>query len=313
MREKFNHLLVTGSHRSGTTWVGRTIALHQNVQYVHEPFNLHAPNREFDLKLDCWFEYAPASVREKVIKQAFEKKLYPGCIHNSLYLCKRQGLDRKKPIRLSFNLVRNMFYRQTVLIKDPIALLSAGWLHEMFNLKVICMIRNPLAFAGSLKKAGWFFDFNDLKRQKILMEKVLFPFKREVEEFSLRTVNIVDQACLLWNILHYVILSYKKKYSTWLFVKYEDIAKDPVAGFKCIFDYLALDLNVDVLSGIEKFTSTGNPVEAKSAAFQARDSKKSLDTWKSRLTVNEINRVKTATERIAVAFYGEGYLDRLTR
>ena len=36
--------------------------------------------------------------------------------------------------------------RPRLLFKDPIALLSAGWLHERFGAEVICMIRNPLAF-----------------------------------------------------------------------------------------------------------------------------------------------------------------------
>ena len=32
-------ILVTGSHRSGTTWVGKTIALSPSVTYIGEPFN----------------------------------------------------------------------------------------------------------------------------------------------------------------------------------------------------------------------------------------------------------------------------------
>src|SRR5262245_50878268 len=32
-------ILITGSHRSGTTWVGRMIASHPRVVYLSEPFN----------------------------------------------------------------------------------------------------------------------------------------------------------------------------------------------------------------------------------------------------------------------------------
>src|SRR5262249_49063494 len=34
-------ILVTGSHRSGSTWVGKMIASHPRVAYVEEPFNAH--------------------------------------------------------------------------------------------------------------------------------------------------------------------------------------------------------------------------------------------------------------------------------
>ena len=36
-------ILVTGAHRSGTTWVGKMLALAPGVAYVHEPFSPRAP------------------------------------------------------------------------------------------------------------------------------------------------------------------------------------------------------------------------------------------------------------------------------
>jgi len=33
-------ILVTGSHRSGTTWAGRSLVLAPNTAYIHEPFNI---------------------------------------------------------------------------------------------------------------------------------------------------------------------------------------------------------------------------------------------------------------------------------
>ena len=36
-------ILVTGAHRSGTTWVGKMLALAPGVAYVHEPFNPRTP------------------------------------------------------------------------------------------------------------------------------------------------------------------------------------------------------------------------------------------------------------------------------
>ena len=50
-------ILVTGSHRSGTTWVGKMISLNKNVGYIHEPFNIGLRPRDNKLKLNHWFTY----------------------------------------------------------------------------------------------------------------------------------------------------------------------------------------------------------------------------------------------------------------
>lgn len=34
-------ILITGAHRSGTTWLGKIVSLSNGVRYIHEPFNVH--------------------------------------------------------------------------------------------------------------------------------------------------------------------------------------------------------------------------------------------------------------------------------
>ena len=41
-------ILVTGAHRSGTTWVGKMLALAPGVAYLHEPFNPRFSAGRFD-------------------------------------------------------------------------------------------------------------------------------------------------------------------------------------------------------------------------------------------------------------------------
>ena len=36
---KAKPILVTGSHRCGSTWIGKVIATSPSVDYIHEPFN----------------------------------------------------------------------------------------------------------------------------------------------------------------------------------------------------------------------------------------------------------------------------------
>jgi len=83
------------------------------------------------------------------------------------------------------------------LIKDPIALFSAGWLYKRYNVQPIVMIRHPAAFCGSLKVANWPHPFSHFLEQPLLMETHLYPFKEEIERFAAEEMDIVDQAVLL--------------------------------------------------------------------------------------------------------------------
>lgn len=51
-------ILVTGSHRSGSTWVGRMISASPEVFYIHEPFNpyYYSPGI-YHIKFDHPFTY----------------------------------------------------------------------------------------------------------------------------------------------------------------------------------------------------------------------------------------------------------------
>ncbi len=217
------------------------------------------------------------------------------------------GMDIKTPLRFGKYLMSEFLLNPRILVKDPIAVMSAGWLHEKYHFKVICMIRNPFAFIGSLKVAGWDFNFENFRTQDELMEGKLSRFADEIESMCMEgnTYDFIDRAVLLWNILHFVILEYQKQYPNWLFVKHEYISARPDLGFQEIFNYLGLKLNSHLKKYIEKYTSQKNAVEAKSASYQPRNSKLLLQTWKNRLSSIETNRVKASTSEIASRFYEE--------
>jgi len=296
-------ILVTGSHRSGTTWVGRTISEHPRVRYEHEPFNVTYPNKAMGLKLDTWFTDAETSHQKNKIITCFNNRLQQRPIKYALSTCRSSGLDIKTPLRFSKHLLFEYLLSPRILVKDPIALMSAGWLHEKYNFKVICMIRNPLAFIASLKVAEWDFDFENLRKQDKLMTGRLEKFSKSICSMCMNenTYDFIDRAILLWNILHFVILEYQKQYPNWLFIKHEDISGNPNIGFQEIFNYLELDMSTKIHSYIEKYTSGKNPETTTS--YKPRDSKLSLEAWKERLSSDEISRIKKSTNEIASQFH----------
>src|SRR5436190_552737 len=121
-------ILVTGSHRSGTGWVGQVLAASPAaVGYVWEPFSiLHRP-----------------------------------------------GTCAAQPVLL---------------------------------------VRHPAAFAASVKRLHLRHPFGDFLAQPLMLRDWLGPFRAELEAFARAEQEIVDQAILLWNVIHHALAAYRARH-----------------------------------------------------------------------------------------------------
>lgn len=267
-------ILVSGSHRSGTTWMGNMLSLSEQVAYIHEPFNI-------GIKKDDNHPF----------KQTFE------------YITKRDSAERQAEIK-SFleNSIPEDFdfaWNKKVLLKDPIAVMSAEWIVEEFDANVVMMIRHPAAFIASLKIKNWRFDFNNYTRQPRLMEEVLYPFKDEIEAYAANPPTIIDQGILLWRIIYSRILDYQKKHPEWVFVRHEDVSMNPLAEIKKIYHKFGMFFSEETQEKIEEATS------AKVDSQFKRDSRKNIYAWLNRLSEQEIAKIKRGTWDVAQHFYTE--------
>ena len=259
------------------------------------------------LELGVWFSHYQSSDQKQEISAAFNNLFNATPLRYAANQCAvaRPGIDI--PLRFTKSFVDKLLLRPRILVKDPIALLSAEWLYKTYDLDVIVLIRNPISFVGSMKAAGWDFPVENLFKQKSLMTEWLNQFAALIESMINDPDNydINDRLALLWNALHVVILRYQNQYPKWLFIKYEDIAMNPVIGFSRIFDYLRLGLNRDILDYIKCYTSAENSTEPFSTAYRPRDPASCLHNWRERLSDHEVERVKIATSGVARVVYPE--------
>ena len=278
---------------------------HPKIEYLHEPFNVDHPNPRVGLKLNTWFAHYKSSDQKDEIRAAFDRLLKTDSLSYLLNLYRPLEWKIESILVFLKNMSLKTFLQPRILIKDPIALISAGWPHEKYDLTVICMVRSPFAFVGSLKKAGWDFDFSEIRKQKKLIQGSFSPFAEEIDRLSRNKGDFIDRACLLWNLMHFRIAEYKGKYPAWLFVKYEDIAMNPVQEFENIFQYLELEMNKDIRKYFAMYTSDKNLTESQDTSYNPRNSRDSLKTWMTRLTTEEQDRTENLTRDIASLFYEE--------
>ncbi len=302
-------ILVTGSMRAGTTWVGRMIAKSPQVGYIHEPFNpWHNRERQGMCRVPVphWFLYINdengALYQDPVARMlSFRYSLVGGVAGI------RSWGDVKRVLREYGAFRRHRATNARALVKDPFALFSAEWLARNFDMEVIVMIRHPAAIVSSIKRLGWGSPFRHLLRQPALMRDHLSPFRSRLEEYATEKQDIVDQTILIWNILYAVVTKYQQEHPDWLFIRHEDIASDPLTRFGELFARLELPFSPQVQAAVQKSSAPSNPVEipVDKAYTLQRDSRAVIKTWKDRLSAEEIEWVREGTRNVARAFYTE--------
>lgn len=302
------NILVTGSHRSGTTWTGTVIAKAANIRYVHEPFNIEIIRE--DSPLNYWFEHLNNSPEEHQTKvKDYICSFFKGTDKHRI-----DELGNIKSLKGMFRYTRyllTIFLSNRTVIKDPIAVMSAEWFYNNFNLDIVVLIRHPAAFVASLKIKGWEYDFNNYLNQKSLINSYLKNYEHLIVEYSTNKKDIIDQGILLWNTIHHVINYYQSKYSNeWCFVRHEDLSLNPIVEFEHIFDKIGLNFSLNVKKYINQ-TTKGNlePDHLKNSTDDItnvkRNSEQNIKSWKSRLSDDEIQRIKKGTEHVWEKFYTE--------
>ena len=298
-------ILLTGAHRSGTTWVGRMLAESPLVGYIYEPFNLNHPLGICAAKFDYWFPYISReneSIFYEHIKNTtrFSYDLVAGV---KTIRC-REDLWRIFKQYASFFKYRISNVRP--LIKDPIAVFSTEWLASTFDMDVIVLIRHPAAFTSSLKRLNWTHPFSHFLEQPLLMRDHLSSFEAEIREYVDKEHDIIDQATLLRRLIYHMVIKYQNNHNDWIFIRHEDLSRDPLRGFQNLFNNLNLEFSEHVSETIKEYTNSANPSEApEKGQSLKRDSKSNIWNWKSRLTVSEIERIRTQVEDISSVFYSD--------
>jgi len=297
--QKNRPILVTGSHRSGSTWVGQMIAAHPRVWYFSEPFN---PDRR-----DCPVRHMWHYVTEADARQ-FRDYLKRHCELSFPWW--RTSADEPatlfQRLRRCLSYVRRRRQGWRPLLKDPMALMAAEWLAGQYPLQVVVLIRHPAAFASSLKRLNWPVPPDVLLNQPRLMRDYLEPFREELEHTRRQPVDIIDHAILDWRIFHHVIRLYQQRHPDWLFCRHEDLSREPLAEYEKLFRFLGLDYLDSVRDVIRQHSGTHNSAEAGGKIHQLRrNSEANIWNWQTRLTPDEIARIRAGTRELCEHFYGD--------
>ena len=296
-------ILVTGAHRSGTTWVGKMLALAPGVAYVHEPFSPKTPKGLSPAGFDRYFTVVSDGNAARY-RSGLERTL---ALRYDLGAQLGSARSWRDVVRIPRDYRRLLDARRggrRPLMKDPIALLSAEWLAQAFGMDVVVLIRHPAAFAASIKRLGWKHSFATFYDDGRLPE-TLRPFEAEIREQAERPGDPVAQAALLWRLLYHAVDGYRERHPDWSFVRHEDASLDPLGTFERLYERLGLTLTAAARDEIARSTASDNPAELPTPHSVQLDSAASLGRWRDDLTAEEVETLRERTRDVWPRFYSE--------
>jgi hypothetical protein len=196
---------------------------------------------------------------------------------------------------------------QRPLIKDPFAVFSAPWFAEVLNCQVVITVRHPAAFASSLQRLEWPFDFNDFLQQPALMADWLEPYQAEMQAMLDTPGDVIGQSALLWRMVYRAVSQFKQTIPELNIIRHEDLSRDPEAGYRELYRTLGLTYKSQVEQTIQKSSSGANPKELSQTKAHATrlDSRANIQNWKKRLSAEQVARIRTLTADIASQYYSD--------
>ena len=161
--------------------------------------------------------------------------------------------------------------------------------------KILILDCDNTLWKGILGENG----FDNIEMSKSTKDGSIFS---EIQSIIL---SLHKQGILLWNMLHSVIAIYEKQHPNWVFIRFEDLAVNPIIGYSHLFNQLKLSFNKNIQNKINLLSSNENPIELPLGKRDTnkRNSIATMYNWKTRLTQEEIQLIKKGVNLISEKWY----------
>lgn len=300
-------VFVTGTPRSGTTFVGTMLSLPLEVDYINEPFN----PRSGMPGISRWYRYVRPSLDTEEMQRyhalartifSYDLKLrgiVPQSDPSFRKLAKRV-VGSRGPFYLRLAKL-NPFHKAAV-IKDPIGSLLTEYLHVHFGVKPVIVIRHPASFVASLKRVNFWPTPSRFNDQQHLIEDY---FSEEADFLTKEWPDPVSEAAAFWRAVHKVLLAQASKYPDWQIVLHEQLSQDPISTFEHLYEALELPWHESVQRKISRLTQNNRSAEAKKGVVHdfRRNSAEIFKMRRNSLSLGERKAIYEIVEDVALQVY----------
>lgn len=278
-------LVVSGSPRGGTTWLGEALASLSSHILLSEPLepSSHANILEtlgigYDHHIPPGTHVEPGSIDWTVYQ--YLAAVLSGQVQLTEYL---------GPKKLKNLPVQNLLHFQRYVVKFIRGNLLLHWLLTEFGLKGVLIIRHPCAVVASQMHFAW--------QDALRWRERFIPFFEQHEPSLLKVVRSIstneEVLALDWAVTNLFPLRQPRPHP-WLLVTYEELLEDSSA-WASMCNYLGVSVPSQV--SIAQSSSTTKLSSGKTVPEHT------VDKWRRHLTDKQIDLILGICAEVGVDFY----------
>ncbi|MFK7803655.1 MAG: sulfotransferase [Anaerolineae bacterium] len=274
-------IILAGSGRSGTTWLGNIISANPNIGILFEPFDHRRVPEIEPLKL---FTYARTGQEYPAIEQVVHDMLM-GQITN-------EWVDQQKR--------RTHLFVRKNLVKTIRANLMLGWITKKFNPKVVYAMRHPCAVIHSRIKLNWTTSLDHFLHQEELVEDYLSDHVGWIQD----STDLVEQQAIVWCIENLVPLHQIAKHN-WLLCTYEHMVRDPFNESTKVLKHLDISPTWFTRRALNRASMVSRPDSAINSGSDP------LADWQKKLSADDVSKILNVLERFEIDIYSDQLMPNL--
>jgi hypothetical protein len=305
-------LLVTGLPRSGTSWVGKMLEASGEVVYVNEPMNpQHPPGHSpgvLNARVRHRFQYISTDDDEQW-RRAFTDTLALRYRFRAELRQNHAPYDLARMVKYGRSFTAGRLRGRRAMLDDPFAVFATGWLTQEMGCQAVVLVRDPVSFVGSWRALNWSIHFHELLEQPALVRDHLGPYVDRMRAL-VGSPDWLARTCLLWEATYDVVDRAFRALPGVHLVGYEDLVREPMTGFRDLYDSFGLTWSPAAEERIREATTEKPGAEQGShrwslrgglsrTAFRPMGSATALSTYRNRLTPAEVERVRELTAEVA--------------
>ena len=309
---KKHSILVTGSPRSGTTFLGAMLALAPGVVEIEEPFNFETGI----VGMDHPFFYMPLNRKLSTEEERYVELIDTLIGGGAWYKQSPLRPETNNPLRqlarsllvsrqnLGYKLQTKNPFIDRYIIKDANACFMAEYMDYHFQTDTVVIMRHPAATIASYRRLDWHYDLTGLKDQPTLMNDFLDPIIGKVNP---QKVSPIEAWAYLWLCVYTVLTLCSERDSRMMLITHDQLSQEPMITLQAVYEYLGLAYTPAVEAGVERHTNGTNPTEPRNNAIHDlyRNSAQVNSQWKSILNAKEVATIRKITEPLAHFYFDE--------
>jgi hypothetical protein len=268
-------VVLAGSGRSGTTWIGNLINHDNAYRVIFEPLHIAKVPAVAHFRTR---QYLPLDSRDPVFLDSM-RAILSGRIRD--------------PWADQFNRKRVVSRRLVKMIRANFLL---RWMHECFpGVPIVLLVRHPVPVALSCVRQGWKGrQIDDILAQPALMAEFFEPFRPLMEI----THDPFEWFVLLWCLETYVpFRQFRSGEIHVLF--YEHVWLNPADELPRLFHFIGRSYSRDVLRHVER----PSPLADQNSAI--RTGRDVIGAWRQQATAQQVQSARRILERFELGeLYG---------